>query len=354
MEDTTATNPAPSQVRQTAIKSNPHLRVGNMEVTELAKLWAANAMVEEEREDLPTERHTVVIPKKKRRRRAPTKKILITWYDVTIPCIYSDRLTPATLIEDIGRSSRAAPEALVKATLTPPNNLLGTMLLDTPLNMQTVKGDTLIMLVQHDKIHDPYDVQHLVVYRAEDTMQYFLTALREISSIPTLSEIVICHKDLRLDPASRFQDCNLPHEPTLHVRFSIDLDAHPHNETEKPEPVGEINNSAEDPTNTSPPNDRLRGTQQATRDIGKARGDMGMALSMSPSQAFVQDPRGKTHVLLFNPQDSIAKNLMRHYSQLHLPPLMELYILSGSHIIQADRTGIRNRLHQEPHLKILL
>jgi len=79
-----------------------------------------------------------------------------------------------------------------------------------------------------------------------------------------------------------------------------------------------------------------------------------MALSISPSLAFVQDPEGKTHVLLFNPQDSIAKNLMRHSSQLHLPPLMELYILSGSHIIQADRTGTENGLHQEPHLKILL
>jgi len=99
-QDTTATNPAPSQVRQTAIKSNPHLGVGNMEVTELAKLWAANAVVEEKREALPNgkTRHTAVIPKKKRLRRAPTKKILIIWSNVTIPCIYLDRLTPATLI----------------------------------------------------------------------------------------------------------------------------------------------------------------------------------------------------------------------------------------------------------------
>jgi len=36
--DDTATNQAPSPVRQTAIKSNLHLGVGNMEVTELAKL----------------------------------------------------------------------------------------------------------------------------------------------------------------------------------------------------------------------------------------------------------------------------------------------------------------------------
>jgi len=75
---------------------------------------------------------------------------------------------------------------------------------------------------------------------------------------------------------------------------------------------------------------------------------------MSPSQVFVQDPNGKMHVLLFNPQDSIAKNLERHSTQLHLPPPMELYILSGSHIIQADRTGRENGLHKEPHLRILL
>jgi len=109
-----------------------------------------------------------------------------------------------------------------------------------------------------------------------------------------------------------------------------------------------------DPMNTSPLADGNRGNLRKTRDTRHAQGDTGMALSLSPSQAFVQDPGGKTHVLLFHPQDSIAKNLLRHSSQLHLPPLMELYILSGSHIIQADRTGTENGLHHEPHLRILL
>ena len=82
------------------------------------------------------------------------------------------------------------------------------MLLDTPLRMQgIVKGNTLTLLVRHAKIHDPYDVQHFVAYREEDTIQYFLAALRETSSIPTLSEIIICHKGLCLDPANRFKDC---------------------------------------------------------------------------------------------------------------------------------------------------
>jgi len=81
---------------------------------------------------------------------------------------------------------------------------------------------------------------------------------------------------------------------------------------------------------------------------------MGLALSLSPSQAFVQGPEGKTHFLRFHPQEIIAKNLLRHSSQLHLQTLMELYILSGSQIVQADRTGTENGLHHEPHLKILL
>jgi len=79
-----------------------------------------------------------------------------------------------------------------------------------------------------------------------------------------------------------------------------------------------------------------------------------MALGISPSQTFVQDLKGKPHVLPFSPQDSIAKNLLRHSSQLHLPPLRELYILSCSHIIQAESTGTENGLHHKPHLKILL
>ena len=92
-----------------------------------------------------------------------------------------------------------------------------------------------------------------------------------------------------------------------------------------------------------------RGNLLKTHDSRHAQGDIGMTLSLNPSQAFVQDPEGKPHVLLFHPKDSIAKNLLRHSPQLHLPPLAELYILSGSHIIQEDRTGIVNGLHHEPH-----
>jgi len=64
-----------------------------------------------------------------------------------------------------------------------------------------------------------------------------------------------------------------------------------------------------------------------------------MALLASPNQILVQDPSGKTHALLFYPQDSIAENLERHSLQLHLQPSAELYILWDSRIIQAAHRG---------------
>jgi len=51
---------------------------------------------------LNVEDSTVVIPRKRRYRGASRQKILIKWRNYTFPCIYSDLLTPATLIEDIG------------------------------------------------------------------------------------------------------------------------------------------------------------------------------------------------------------------------------------------------------------
>ena len=185
-------------------------------------------------------------------------------------------------------------------------------------------------------------------------MQYLIAALRVSSLIPSDSEIVICHNGLRLKFSSRFQDCDLTHEPTLHVRFSSHLDAHPRNE--QAQPASE--NASEGPPTTLTENSLLEDkgleTQREKQTTGKTEGEMDMALGISPTQTFVLDLEGKTHVLLFSPQDSIAKNLLRHSPQLHLPPLSELYILSCSHIMQIECTGTENGLHHEPHLKILL
>jgi len=138
------------------------------------------------------------------------------------------------------------------------------------------------------------------------------------------------------------------------VRFSSHLNAHPNKESALPS----VEDAAEGPptvsTNTLLSEDKCRKTQRGKRDTGKAEGGMGLALGTSLSQTFVSDLKGKTHVLLFNPLDSVAKNLMRYSPQLHFPPLRELCILSGSRIIQPECTGTENGLHHEPHLKILL
>ena len=63
------------------------------------------------------------------------------------------------------------------------------------------------------RVYDLYGVQHFVTYQDEDLIQYFLSALQDISPISLLSELVVCHKSLPLEPTSRFQDCNLPQEP---------------------------------------------------------------------------------------------------------------------------------------------
>jgi len=82
-------------------------------------------------------------------------------------------------------------------------------------------------------------------------------------------------------------------------------------------------------------------------------GDPGMNSSLSPSQTFVKDLLGKTHVLPFLPTVSIATNLLRHSPKLFLPPLAEIYILSGRQILKAECTILENGLHSEQHLTIM-
>jgi len=104
--------------------------------------------------------------------------------------------------------------------------------------------------------------------------------------------------------------------------------------------------------NTPPAVDQDKDTQRGAKD--KDTAVEGRTTGLSLLQAFVQDLKGKTHILPFNPLDSIAKNLLSHSSQLHLPPLRELYILSGRHILKAEDTAIENGLHHEPHLRRML
>ena len=210
------------------------------------------------------------------------------------------------------------------------------------------------LVTRHARVYDPYGVQHFVAYRDEDTIQYFLSVLQDISPIPSLSELVVCHESLPLEPTSRFQDSNLPQEPSLQVRFRSHTGAHPLQEPLGTEPTPTAGNAPGETWIPSPIANGSTGHLLQTQEPKHGLGDTGMNLSFSPSQTFVKDSRGKTHVLLFLPTDSIATNLLRYSAQLPLPPFADLYILSGNQVLKTECTGLENGLHFELHLEILL
>ena len=82
-------------------------------------------------------------------------------------------------------------------------------------------------MTRHARVYDPDGVQHFIAYRDEDKIQYFLSVLQDISPNPFLSELVVYHESSLLEPTSRFRDCNLPQEPSLHVRFRSHSGGHP-------------------------------------------------------------------------------------------------------------------------------
>jgi len=408
MEDTTAINPSPSREAKTATNSSLHPGVETTRVTALTKTWAATAMGKETQEALPTERQMVVNPKQKQPRKVLVLNLLVTWRSVIIPCRFSDWLTPAILLEDIGNSPWATPDDLLKEIFTPPNRPLGTLLLEVPLSLQGIgQGDTLTRLVRYARVYDPHDVQHFAAYQAEEAMQHFHILRRPPSG-----------------PKKPVPSMQLPHEPTLHLRFHSGQDVPPIIRAEKPK-------SAEDPRDgpmtphankSLPTNNPQEPQNEPQKKIGNTRGDMVMALSTTegihmepgqlnpipprtwlhiftpalkgaelakqwsrgvryylvsslnrasdnelipqilpdpwkghpqtgtppprenPSQVLVQDPRGRTHALLFHPKESVTENLERHSIQFRPLPSTDLYILWGSRIIQADLTGAENGL----------
>jgi len=129
----TAIDLAPFPAWLIATESNPYLGMPHLEATGGANGRDTTIGAEGKRKLMPKEGCTVVISKKRRFRGTPSQKILIIWRNVTIPCTFSDQLTPATLITDIGNSALASLQDLAKATLTPPNNPLSTLQLETPL-----------------------------------------------------------------------------------------------------------------------------------------------------------------------------------------------------------------------------
>ena len=115
----TATDPGPLQERPIAREDKWHREMSQPGATEIGNRRDVTAMEEGKRKSTLEEGSTVVIPKKRRFRGPLSQKILITWRNYTIPCTFSARLTPATVIADIGKSEWASPAALIKATLIP-------------------------------------------------------------------------------------------------------------------------------------------------------------------------------------------------------------------------------------------
>jgi len=146
-DDTTAINPPPP-VTPTATESGSHLGAKIPGVTALAIRWATTARDKATQEPLPTERRSVVLPKKKSPRKGVPRKITVLWRNFTFSCAYSDWLTPAILLEDIGKEPLVTQGALIKAILTPMHGPSDVLNHDVPLSQQgIVQGNTLRMLV---------------------------------------------------------------------------------------------------------------------------------------------------------------------------------------------------------------
>jgi len=301
----------------------------------------------------PLEGGTVVLLKKRRIRGkgGGQQKILIKWSTSTIPCAFSGLLTPATVITDVGIHVGAPRAALLKATLFSSSNLLAALQRDIPLSEQGIKaGDILTLLVRHATIVDPYGDQHLVAYREDETIRDLLVTLRKVSPIPPLSEIILCHNEFQLGHTKRFQDCNLPHEPTLHVRLSTRVGPSPRTQPARSDL--DADDLAEGQGNEPSDMDREETVQQGQKKEDTAAD--GQITGLYRSQVFLQDTKGKTHTLTFNPLESLAKNLLTHSSQLKLPPLHEIYLLSDRHVLKLEEALNENGLLQEPFLRVML
>ena len=72
------------------------------------------------------------------------------------------------------------------------------------------------------------------------------------------------------------------------------------------------------------------------------------------SQIFLQDPNGKTHGLFFQNSKSLGNNLLLHSTYLQLPSLEEIYLLSGSRILDLTESLSENGLPHEPLIKVML
>jgi len=197
------------------------------------------------------------------------------------------------LIEAIRLSPQIGQDTLAKAILTLPNNLSATLHLHATLCSQGIfAGDIVSLVTRHARVYDPYGVQHFVAYRDEDKIQYFLGVLQDISPNPLLSELVVCHEGSPLEPTLQVQECNLPQEPSLHVRFRSHSGGHPHQELVWTESTSTVGNAPGETETPSPLATGPKGHLPRTQELIHGLGDTVMNRSLSPSQTFVIDLRG--------------------------------------------------------------
>jgi hypothetical protein len=95
---------------------------------------------------IPLSDGEIVVLRKKRRVRGKgrgQRKLQIQWATRTIPCAFSDRLTPATVITDVGAHMEVLDTVILKMTLS--SNRLAMLQRDTPLSEQGIVagGDTI-------------------------------------------------------------------------------------------------------------------------------------------------------------------------------------------------------------------
>jgi hypothetical protein len=290
---------------------------------------------------------TVVLQKKRRVRGKGrgSLKILIQWTTNTIPCTFSDLLTPATVITDVGNHMGVLGNVILKITLSSKSPTL--LQRDTPLSKQgIVAGDTLTLSVRHVTITGPDGIQHLVAYRADETIRDLLITLQGISPISPLSEIILCHNELHLDHHKQFQECDLPEGPTLHASLNTTGNipsAHMSLVTINPAAGKECN----------PPIKGIDETLERRYD-----GDdtiAGEEISEPEcSQIFLQDPMGKTHSLKFQNSKSLEQNLLVHSPYLQLPPVQEIYLLWGHRILNLTESLSENGLPHEVLIRVML
>ena len=139
----------------------------------------------------------------------------------------------------------------------------------------------------------------------------FVLRPQRVSPISPLSDIILCHNEYHLDHYKRFQDCNLPVESTLHASLN----------TKENTSSVYTNLDTFDPSER-PGREPLNRDRDATLEQGNDRNDTAAEEQISGpdrSQIFLQDPKGKTHTLIFQNFESLAKNLLAHSSYLQVP-----------------------------------